>query len=223
MRIYLLHFLLLILICFSNGSFAQITGSIKPVDLKHSVNSADAIYSLKIIEAKTHSYSYRGDEYYCGIEYKAEILEVLKGNGNEGKSISFSTWIPLTIQTKYLVFLHDLSQSSNLQSDAKIIEKFKVGRINRIDSPEDKECDQGLPLLRADLERDIYEFDNDLEFKTKEQWLRYIPVRASIILPEMIKQVPISKQCGDPIGKKCFFDEMAIRWTDLREAIRRLN
>lgn len=222
MKMNLSHFILFAWLCFCGNATAQITGTFLPIKLESAVKSADAIYHLKITEAKTHGYSHKNKQYYCGIEYKANLIEVLKGSEKEGKTIRFSTWVPLTVQTKYLVFLRDLSQPFELPKGAKYVKGFKAGRLNRVDSKEDKNCEKGLPLLRTDFERDIFEFDKDLEFKTKKSWLRYTPIRASIALPGSVKEIPLIKQCGEPLGKNCLFNEIAIRWEDLSKAVKEI-
>ena len=224
MKIILSHFILFILFCSCKISVAQITGSFSPIELEQAVKVKDAIYTLNIIEAKTHGYTHKGNEYVCSIEYSAEIVDALKGNSSVGEVIKFAAEFPLTIRTRYLVFLDDLSKPVELPKGVKYIPNQKPGayKLHPAYTDEGQVCEKGLPLLRVQLERSIFEFDKDLEFKTKEPWLRYIPVRASVVLPESVKQVLIAKKCGEPLEKECLFNEVAIRWNELCASIKEL-
>src|SRR5689334_12417938 len=80
-----------------------IATTLSPFPVEALLENSDRVARVRVLEARVHSFKTETGDATCGVAYRAEIRESLKGNASI-RELSFASSASLAVNEDYLIF-----------------------------------------------------------------------------------------------------------------------
>lgn len=208
------------------GYWSSAKALTKPIEFAQLLSVREHVYRIKLLKSEAHQYRHDSEDYICGFEYFAEVIDTYRGS--RAVEITFGSTTPLRVGQNYLIFLDEVEAGNELSNDRPDIERaieetrgYGYSASNPVLTDAGQECMARLPSLRSASASEIFEFIVTAPSHAGAEWLRYSPSSRTITFPEAVDSVIVNPRCVSNQIADCPFLEsfVLVSWASLKDVL----